>query len=370
MTFTLQTGKNGDPNKPVPWPTFPQFLTAQPGFIASPTWLAAVDGNADLATQPVGTGPFMVAEFINGDRMTVVKNPNYWRKDANGSQLPYLDAIEFRVIEDAQVRDQALQAGDIDLHATSDGNVVSNVRRLHRPGDAAAGHVRRDELHDVPPHQAAARRTRACAARCPGHRPPGPRRRHRRRLPEGRQRPVLAGPGGLPRRHRPARRTTRRGRQDDRRLGGRQRPADAQLLDDAHRHDEGDRRLPAGGVDGGRRRRHADAGRAVQADHQRPARLARLRGLRLAQPRRHRRRHPEPLVARLRRRRHRHRGRRRRAEPQLRPAQRPGDQRPPRPGPLGDRPGQGEGPRPADQPGVRQAVLDHADCTGRRGASS
>jgi peptide/nickel transport system substrate-binding protein len=125
MTFTLQTGKNGDPNAPVPWPTFPQFLTAQPGFIASPTWLAAVDGNADLATQPVGTGPFVVQEFINGDRMTVVKNPNYWRKDANGGQLPYLDSIEFRVIQDAQVRDQALQAGDIDLQATSDGNIVS-----------------------------------------------------------------------------------------------------------------------------------------------------------------------------------------------------------------------------------------------------
>ena len=35
----------------------------QLGFIASPTWLAAVDGNADLATQPVGTGPFIVAEL-------------------------------------------------------------------------------------------------------------------------------------------------------------------------------------------------------------------------------------------------------------------------------------------------------------------
>ena len=45
MTFTLQTGKNGDPNTPVPWPTFPQFLTGQPGFIASPTWLAAVEGD-------------------------------------------------------------------------------------------------------------------------------------------------------------------------------------------------------------------------------------------------------------------------------------------------------------------------------------
>ena len=204
----MQTGKNGDPNTPVPWPTFPQFLTAQPGFIASPTWLAAVEGNADLATKPVGTGPFTVQEFINGDRMTVVKNPNYWRKDAKGGQLPYLDSIEFRVIPDAQVRDQALQAGDIDLQATSDGNVVSKYvdstdpvmlqQDTYTETNYTMFHLTKPQLD---------RPGRALRAD-PGRRPPGPRRRHRRRLPEARQRPVLAGSGRLPRRQRPARSST------------------------------------------------------------------------------------------------------------------------------------------------------------------
>ena len=45
----ITTGKNGDPDEPVPWPLFPYLLTGQPGFIASPTWLAAVDGDPDLA---------------------------------------------------------------------------------------------------------------------------------------------------------------------------------------------------------------------------------------------------------------------------------------------------------------------------------
>ena len=48
---------------------------AQAGFIASPTWLAAVDGDPDLATQPVGTGPFIVQEYLPGDRMTVDQEP-------------------------------------------------------------------------------------------------------------------------------------------------------------------------------------------------------------------------------------------------------------------------------------------------------
>ena len=72
------------------------------------------------------------------------------------------------------------------------------------------------------------------------------------------------------------------------------------------------------------------------------------------------RRHPDRLVARLRRRRLRRRGQGRRRRPQLRPPQRPGHQRPARPGPLGDRPGRPQGAGPADQPGVRQAVLDPA----------
>jgi ABC-type transport system substrate-binding protein len=123
-TFTIFTGKNGDVNEPVPWYDFPYYLTTGPGFIASPTWLAAVDGDPDLATQPVGTGPFIVQDYRPGDRMTLTKNPDYWRTDANGTQLPYLDELEFRVIVDSQVRAQALEAGDVDMIATSDSNVV------------------------------------------------------------------------------------------------------------------------------------------------------------------------------------------------------------------------------------------------------
>ena len=123
-TFTIATGKNGDINQPVSWYLFPYFLTGQAGFIASPTWLAAVDADATLATQPVGTGPFIVQEYLVGDRMRVVRNDNYWRTDEQGNALPYLDEIEFRVIVDSQTRQQALLSGDVDLIATSDPSVV------------------------------------------------------------------------------------------------------------------------------------------------------------------------------------------------------------------------------------------------------
>jgi peptide/nickel transport system substrate-binding protein len=126
LTFKLFTGKNGDVNTPVKWYLFPYFLTTQLGFVASSEWLAAVDGDPTLATQPVGTGPFIVQNYLPGDRMTVTKNPDYWRTDEDGNQLPYLDEIEFRVIQDSQVRSQALESGDVDLIATSDPSVVRN----------------------------------------------------------------------------------------------------------------------------------------------------------------------------------------------------------------------------------------------------
>ena len=94
-TFTIATGKNGDINQPVSWPLFPYLLTRQAGMMASPTWLAAVDGDESLATQPVGTGPFIVQEYLPGDRMTVTKNPDYWRQDDAGqpAAVPRRDRV-------------------------------------------------------------------------------------------------------------------------------------------------------------------------------------------------------------------------------------------------------------------------------------
>lgn len=49
---------------------------------------------------PVGTGPFKFEEWVQDDRVVLSRNENYWRKDAEGNQLPYLDGLEFKVIPD------------------------------------------------------------------------------------------------------------------------------------------------------------------------------------------------------------------------------------------------------------------------------
>ncbi|HEY7628773.1 MAG TPA: ABC transporter substrate-binding protein, partial [Ilumatobacteraceae bacterium] len=126
MTLTLYTGKGGDPASPLPWPGFDYYLTGQFGLIASPTWLAAVDADATKATQPIGSGPFIVQSYAPRDALVVTKNPDYWQKDADGVQLPYLDKITFKVIEDSTTAEGALQSGDIDVFADSNANVISD----------------------------------------------------------------------------------------------------------------------------------------------------------------------------------------------------------------------------------------------------
>lgn len=37
----------------------------------------------------VTSGPFTVAEYKRGQYVRLLRNPNYWRRDANGARLPY-----------------------------------------------------------------------------------------------------------------------------------------------------------------------------------------------------------------------------------------------------------------------------------------
>ncbi|MCX6522366.1 MAG: ABC transporter substrate-binding protein [Actinobacteria bacterium] len=130
MTFTIKTGKGGDLSQPLPWPNLPATLAGQLGMIASPTWLDAVAADPTLATSPVGTGPFIVESYAPRDKLVVTRNPDYWMKDAAGNQLPYLDSVEFRVIEDSETAAEALQSGDIDIFSTSSAIVISEFRDL------------------------------------------------------------------------------------------------------------------------------------------------------------------------------------------------------------------------------------------------
>ena len=68
-----------------------------------------------MRTNPIGTGPFKFVEFKRDESMKFVRNPDYWKKGR-----PYLDAIEWKVIENRSTRILAFVAGEFDMTFNAD----------------------------------------------------------------------------------------------------------------------------------------------------------------------------------------------------------------------------------------------------------
>jgi len=105
------------------WVIFPIYLAGQLGYIGSPTWLKAADADPTLEPKPVGTGPFIFKDYKPGESFTATKNPDYWNKP-----YPYIDEYETRVIPDALTRAAALEAGDVDIIHTTNGDSIKKFR--------------------------------------------------------------------------------------------------------------------------------------------------------------------------------------------------------------------------------------------------
>lgn len=81
-----------------PFPAFLEILAMPYAFVV-PKEIVAKYGK-DVRVHPVGTGAFKFKQWDEGSTLIFLKNPNYWRKDENGFQLPYLDAIQVSFIND------------------------------------------------------------------------------------------------------------------------------------------------------------------------------------------------------------------------------------------------------------------------------
>jgi peptide/nickel transport system substrate-binding protein len=65
----------------------------------------------------VGTGPFMLKDFISGSSISLDKNPDYWAYDERYPQnkLPYAEKLKYLVIPDEAEAIDAMRAGKIDV---------------------------------------------------------------------------------------------------------------------------------------------------------------------------------------------------------------------------------------------------------------
>ncbi|EYB69194.1 extracellular solute-binding protein [Deinococcus phoenicis] len=66
------------------------------------------------AAEVVGTGPFKLGSYTAGQKVTLVKNPNYWKVDGKGTKLPYLNGLDFLIIRDPQAQVAQFLAGNVD----------------------------------------------------------------------------------------------------------------------------------------------------------------------------------------------------------------------------------------------------------------
>lgn len=77
----------------------------------------AFDGGFDPAEIAIGTGPFIMTNRENAVVTQFVRNPDFWQTDEFGTQLPYLDGVDWFVTGDTEARLANLRAGEVDLSA-------------------------------------------------------------------------------------------------------------------------------------------------------------------------------------------------------------------------------------------------------------
>ena len=115
----------------------------------------------------VGTGPFMLTEWVFGSSMTWTKNPDYWDYDEKypENRLPYVDEYRGLVIKENETVIAALRSGKIDLVGIggcaeqTDIDVVESVMRTNpeivwttlggRTSSSIAPDVRKPPFNDV-----------------------------------------------------------------------------------------------------------------------------------------------------------------------------------------------------------------------------
>jgi peptide/nickel transport system substrate-binding protein len=67
----------------------------------------------------VGTGPFMITDFVPGNMVMMEKNPDYWMTNpigpGKGNQLPYIDTFKYIIMPDVSTQQAAVRTGQLDM---------------------------------------------------------------------------------------------------------------------------------------------------------------------------------------------------------------------------------------------------------------
>jgi peptide/nickel transport system substrate-binding protein len=112
------------------FPAFLQILAMPFTFVVAKE--AVEKYNKDFRKHPVGTGPFMLKTWNEKDRLILVKNEKYWKRDVKHQPLPYLDAVDVSFIEDKNQAFLSFEKGS--LHFLTSISETSRNKILNKDG--------------------------------------------------------------------------------------------------------------------------------------------------------------------------------------------------------------------------------------------
>jgi peptide/nickel transport system substrate-binding protein len=73
-------------------------------------------------------GPYYLAENKPGAYLLLKRNPNYWKRDSSGRQLPYIDSIRLDIQQNRDIEMLRLMRGEIELINTLDAENYDKLR--------------------------------------------------------------------------------------------------------------------------------------------------------------------------------------------------------------------------------------------------
>lgn len=82
---------------------------------------------ASFRAKPIGTGPFMLKRWDEGNRLVLEKNPFYFETADNGDTLPYLDGVEVSFIKDPYAEFMNFSTGKLDMISALEGAVKDKL---------------------------------------------------------------------------------------------------------------------------------------------------------------------------------------------------------------------------------------------------
>lgn len=96
-----------------PFSSFLYILAMPFGFVFPEE--AVTKYGKEMRDKTVGTGPFMLKTVKENEAVIMLRNPNYWKKDKNGNQLPFLDGVRFSFIKEMMSALREFKKGNADL---------------------------------------------------------------------------------------------------------------------------------------------------------------------------------------------------------------------------------------------------------------